>query len=147
MQKNTYIKKILVHDQTISELDLELQDKFKEDRENDEEGIIEICDREGIANGYPISIDTLLAEIYHLQSKGANYVDISYDSDHYGYEISGYKILKAEATEIKEYEVNEQKRKIAYYESLVAKVERASLNSKLLKVELARLKELAATEN
>jgi hypothetical protein len=145
METKVYIKKNLVHDQTISELDLELQEKFTVDVADldDDFEFIEICDMEGDADGYPMSIDTLIAELNHLKSKGANYVGISYDCDHYGYIISGYEIRKAERSEIKEYEINLEAINLAYWQKRLADIEKGSQNiSNEISAIMAKLQEL-----
>jgi len=145
METKVYIKKNLVHDQTISELDLELQEKFTvevADLDDDFE-FIEICDMEGYADGYPMSIDMLIAELNHLKSKGANYVGIGYDCDHYGYAISGYEIRKAELSEIKEYEINLEAINLAYWQKRLADAEKGTQNiSNEITAIYAKLQEL-----
>jgi hypothetical protein len=145
METKVYIKKTLVHDQTISELDLELEEKFTIDVADldDDYEFIEICDTGGDANGYPMNIDTLIAELNHLKSKGANYVEIGYDCDHYGYAISGYEIRKAELSEIKEYEINLEAINLAYWQKRLADIEKGSQNiSNEITAIMAKLQEL-----
>jgi hypothetical protein len=145
METKVYIKKTLVHDQTISELDLELQEKFTQEVEDldDDFEFIEICDMEGDAGGYPMSIDMLIAELNHLKSKGANYVGIDYDCDHYGYIISGYEIRKAEHSEIKEYEIELETINLAYWQKRLADAEKGTQNiSNEITAIMAKMQEL-----
>jgi len=145
METKVYIKKNLVHDQTISELDFELQEKFAVEVADlaDDCEFIEICDVEGDSDGYPMSIDMLIAELNHLKSKGANYVGINYLCDHYGYIISGYEIRKAENSEIKEYEIRLESENLAYLQKRLADAEKGSKKiSNEITAIMAKLQEL-----
>jgi len=138
MENKVYIKKTLVHDQTISELDFELQEKFTievADLDYDYQ-FIEICDKEGYADGYPMSIDTLIAELNHIKTKGANYVSISYDCDHYAYTVSGYEIRKAESSEIKEYETDGDSEMLDY---LNKKLDEAEKGAQMISNEISKI--------
>jgi len=145
METKVYIKKTLVHDQTISELDFELEEKFAVEVADldDIYEFIEICDMEGDSNGYPMSIDMLIAELNHLKSKGANYVGINYVCDHYGYIISGYEIRKAEHSEIKEYEIRLESENLAYLQKRLADAEKGTQNiSNKISAIMAKMQEL-----
>jgi hypothetical protein len=90
-----------------------------------------------------MSIDTLIAELNHLKSKGANYVCIGYDCDHYGYTISGYEIHKAERSEIKEYESRLESENLAYWQKRLADAEKGTQNiSNEISAIMAKMQEL-----
>lgn len=96
---NVYIKKTLIDDKTIDELDFEMHTDFDFNYDVHED-FIEIQDGQGDADGFPINIDLLITSLQELKEKGATHIEMDYHIDHIGYGISGYEIRKATKDEI-----------------------------------------------
>ena len=53
---------------------------------------------------YPINIDKMIADLQSLKEQGSTHVEVDYNCDHIGYEISGYSITTSTKEEIEIYE-------------------------------------------
>lgn len=97
-----HIKRKLVYESELSELDYELYDEFGFDSDTHSRGIlVDTADYE--SNAYPISIDKLIDELTEMKRQGATHVEIHYHTDHIGYVFDGYTIEVMTDTDIKEY--------------------------------------------
>jgi hypothetical protein len=101
-----YITKRFIRDEEFSELDFEFQDDFSIG-ENDNYAIIELGHSRLSSSASPIPIDQMIETLQSMKKSGANYVEMDYHEDHYGYEIAGYKITRSNPEEI---EIFEQER-------------------------------------
>lgn len=105
---NIYVKKKLVYDNEISELDFELHGEFGFDYEESDDFIIQ---HEGGDNeGYPIKIESVIQELVNMKECGATHVAIDYHCDHIGYIFEGFNIRTLTPSEITELEDQNQKK-------------------------------------
>lgn len=112
----TYIRKELIKDYELSELDLVLNDEFKTEEESDDDDISleEIRKDYGEAEGEAVRIDFLISELQELIKLGATHVELENHYGHNGYIVSAYNIRLATETEIEEHE-NAKKAKSIHY--------------------------------
>jgi hypothetical protein len=94
-----HITKTFIQNESPSELDFDLQDKFGATGEN----FVEISQGSGYADATPIEIDVLIKILSDLKSNGSTHVQIEDHCDHYGYDISAYQIRKSTDEEITAY--------------------------------------------
>lgn len=97
-----HIKRTLVYESELSELDFELYDEFGFDSDTHTYGIIDSKD-DNCLGLYPINIDKLIKELTFAKENGATHVEVGYHTDHIGYIFEGYKIEAMSDTDIKEY--------------------------------------------
>jgi hypothetical protein len=102
---NIYVKRNLVYENELSELDSVLEKEFGFDYETQEDFFIE-GDYAGYADASPINIDHVIQELSNMKAAGATHVEIGYHCDHIGYIFEGYQI-----TPMTETEVNQLKQK------------------------------------
>jgi hypothetical protein len=127
IDKNIYYTTRIVGTETIDELDAELEDSFgfNYDEHN---ALIEIVEGEGdprysyTCESHPILISTLQSIIDKAKSDGANYIEISNNVDHIGYDMSFLEILPATESDILKYKTvkneSKDKRKLREIEEL-----------------------------
>ena len=108
MGKDIYIKKSLIDNVSISELDFDLQDEFGFNYDDDDSQFREIMSDAGRADTYPVKIDVLMRILQDMKDQGATHVELDYHCDHIGYDISAFHISHATAEEIAE--VNQRER-------------------------------------
>lgn len=94
-----HIKKKLVYENELSELDSVLEKEFGFDYENHEDFFIE-GDYAGYADAFPINIDRIIQELSNMKAAGATHVEIGYHCDHIGYIFEGYQITLMTETEV-----------------------------------------------
>lgn len=94
---NVYLKREVVYESEISEIDFKLQEEFGFDCEKHEDFLIE-GDSNGYADAYPIKIEEVVQELVNMKEAGATHVEIGYHCDHIGYIFEGYRI-KSMSTE------------------------------------------------
>jgi len=117
-----YISKELVFNEGLSELDLELKDKFKFDWESDIDFIeIDVIKDKKLRNGYyvnttPLDILDLEKIVKKFKAKGVTHVQMAHHGDHHGYEFSGFKIGLADDELIAKYDAESLKRDKLYKE-------------------------------
>lgn len=108
--------KYIVHNNFVpeefSELDFELYSKLGLEDDDEHENIINNFEYDYV-EGDPIEIDKLMHELVKLKSRGANYVRIDNDLDHYGYIIQGVEIHLASKKEIQTFFHEKEKEKQA----------------------------------
>lgn len=97
-----YLKRTLVYENEISELDYELYDEFGFDSTTHSRGILIDTD-DYDSNAYPVSIDKLIEELTEMKQQGATHVEIQYHTDHIGYVFEGYTIKAMSDTDIEEH--------------------------------------------
>jgi hypothetical protein len=102
-EKNIYITKKHIEDESFGELDFDLHEEFGFDYEKDDD-FITLENGQGHADGYPIKIESMIETLQSLKDKGATHVELDYNCDHIGYEISGYSITPSTPEEITIYE-------------------------------------------
>lgn len=98
-----------IDDSSFDDLDIELQENFNMSLHNDDSLYDDydiICNKNGRADGHPIRIDKLISTLQHFKSIGANYVELDYNCDHIGYDLSAYNIRVANKDEEVEYHKN-----------------------------------------
>ena len=93
-----YVKRELVYENEISELDFKLYDEFGFDNE-DGNFIIE-GDYAGYTDAYPIKIDDLIQELNLMKNAGSTHAEIGYHCDHIGYIFEGYRIEPMTTSEV-----------------------------------------------
>ncbi|MEN9446387.1 MAG: hypothetical protein RL728_899 [Bacteroidota bacterium] len=104
---NTYITKELIANESLSELDFELRNKFNFEYDDLDSQFFEINKGGyGYANAEPIEIDVLIDILSSLKNKGATHVQIEDHCDHQGYDVSGFNIKNSTQEEIDEYDKN-----------------------------------------
>jgi hypothetical protein len=108
--KNTYITKTFVAEESFSELDFELQDKFGFNYEDDNDFIVIRNGQGNTDEAFPVEIDVLISTLQAMKEKGATHAEIEHHGDHIGYDISGYDIRKSTDEEIKVHEDKSIKR-------------------------------------
>lgn len=107
-----YIKKELISDESIGEIDFDLHEEFGFSYDEHEE-FIELTDgRHGGPDAYPIKIDEMIKLLQQMKENGATHVELEYHCDHIGYDVAGYRIRKATVEEIAEH-IKEEKAKRA----------------------------------
>jgi len=105
--KNTYVKRELVYENELSEIDFKLQEEFGFDCKKHDHFIVE-GDSNGYADAYPIKIEEVIQELVNMKNAGATHVEIEYHCDHIGYIFEGYKIKSMTSKEVESVE-NEKK--------------------------------------
>lgn len=99
-----YVHKILIKENSIDDLDWNLQNEFGVD---DYIGIniIEIGNSyiEAYIEAHIINIDTIVNELQNLKANGATHVAIDYHVDHIGYDISSFLVRESTDEEINNY--------------------------------------------
>lgn len=124
---NIYITKELVDDVEFSELDIAFKESFgfNYDEMND---LIEIQTGYGDADGISAPIDMIIQALQSMKDKGATHVEMNYHCDHYGYEISGYKITPSTPEQIAIYEdkikISTEKQKADRIAALYAEIKK-----------------------
>ena len=108
MGKDIYIKKRLIDNVSIGELDFDLQDEFGFNYDDDDSQFREIMSDEGHTDTYPVKIDVLMRILQDMKDQGATHVELDYLCDHIGYDMSAFHIAHATAEEIAE--VNQRER-------------------------------------
>lgn len=111
MSENVYITKTLIDEESYSELDFVMHDKFNFDYENQEDFITIEKGNASTSEAHPIEIDDLIKRFQEMKAKGATHVEIEHHVDHIGYDISAWKIEKSSQVEIDEYENKRNKKK------------------------------------
>lgn len=99
--KNIYITKSLIKNDSFGELDFVLYDEFGFDYEIYDD-FVTIEKGQGQADGFPVKIDQMIEKLQQMKNEGATHVEISYHCDHFDYEISGYKIETSSQEDINE---------------------------------------------
>jgi hypothetical protein len=95
-----YIHKITIEENSIDDLDWNLQNEFGVDDEI-EIDIIEIGD--SYTEAHIINIDSIVNELQNLKANGATHVAIDYHVDHIGYNISSFLVRESTDEEINSY--------------------------------------------
>ena len=101
-----YITKKLIINEELSELDLDLGEKFKFDYENDDDFITlekNTSKNDWYINTTPIDIDVLDDLIKKFKKKGVTHIQMEHHGDHYGYIFSGVKIGLSSKQEIDDF--------------------------------------------
>lgn len=108
--KNIYIRKDLVGNAELSEMDFELYDEFNYDYENQEIHVIQSIKNKALRNrtkyfvdNTPINIGKLEKLLNGLKKKGATHIAMLHHPDHHGYEFSGFNIELADDELINKY--------------------------------------------
>lgn len=96
-----YLQKIHIKDNSIDELDFDIQDEFNiKDHE--------MCETIEVGNGsvynHVINIDTLIQSLQKMKESGSTHVAVDYHEDHIGYDISGFEIRHSTKEEIEAYQ-------------------------------------------
>ena len=100
---NIYVKRELVYENELSEIDVQFEDEFGFDYEEHEDFIVE-GDSNGYADAYPIKIEEVIQELVNMKDAGATHVEIGYHCDHIGYIFEGYKIKSMTSEEVEDVE-------------------------------------------
>ena len=99
-----YIFKKYIAEKEVSELDMENQDVVLGhnidgwDYETIEKDVNKFS---WAGESIEINIDDVIKELKLLKKKGANYVEIMYHCDHYGYNFTGLEMREATKEEVK----------------------------------------------
>lgn len=99
--RNVYLKREVVYESEISEIDFKLKEEFGFDYEKHEDFLIE-GDSNGYADAYPIKIEHIIQELVNMKDAGATHVEIGYHCDHIGYIFEGYRIKPMDKSEVEE---------------------------------------------
>lgn len=99
MENNVYIKRKLVYDNELSEIDFDLYKEFGFDSDKHEDCLI-VGDSRGYADAYPIKIEKVIQELVNMKEAGSTHVEIGYHCDHIGYIFEGYNISKMSNDEV-----------------------------------------------
>lgn len=140
--KKIYVRKDLVSNKELSELDFDLYDEFNVDTDNEDELIIiDSIRSESVRKRYQYYVDTTPLKITDLEKlitnfkkKGATHIAMIHHSDHHGYEFSGFNIELTDNELISKYEAEMEKKC-----ELMKKYN--SLNMDLIKI-IAEIKDL-----
>ena len=104
--KTKYITKTLIEDVFFEELDMVFADEFERDFKNDEQFEF-IIPKQGLyADGDLANIDAFIKILQESKEKGATHVEMSVNSDHYGYDISAYNIRLSTPEEIEAFQIS-----------------------------------------
>ena len=104
---NIYVKRKLVYENELSEIDFILRDEFGFDYETHDGFFIE-GDYNGYTDAYPINIDHVIQELSNMKAAGATHVEIGYHCDHIGYIFEGYQITPMTETEVNHLEQKQE---------------------------------------
>jgi hypothetical protein len=98
-----YLQKILIEDQSFEDLDFVLHDEFGIDHDNNQQyEIIEIGNSSSY--GYIVNISKMIEKLQHLKEKGATHIEMDYNEDHIGYDISAFEVRTSTEEEILNFE-------------------------------------------
>ena len=96
-----YVTKRHIQDLGFSELDFKLYTEFGFDYDEHEDfEVIQNEDEYGRADGFPVKIDDIIEKLNEMKSNGSTHVELDYNCDHIGYEISGFEIRLSTDEEI-----------------------------------------------
>ena len=98
-----YVKRELVYENELSEIDFQLKEEFGFDYEKHDDFIVE-GDSNDYADAYPIKIEEVIQELTNMKDAGATHVEIGYHCDHIGYIFEGYEIKSMTSAEVKSLE-------------------------------------------
>ena len=124
-----YVKRELVYENELSEIDFQLKEEFGFDYEKHDDFIVE-GDSNDYADAYPIKIEEVIQELANMKDAGATHVEIGYHCDHIGYIFEGYKIKSMTGEEVENVEnekkAEEKKQKIAELKRQIQMLENTS---------------------
>jgi len=129
---NHYITKTLIEDITRDELDIPFREKFGVDYDSDDiDDLVEIEKGVGqVYDNHPIQIDDVISILQSMKDKGANYVQISYHTDHFGYEFSAFNIEPSTVGEIEDYKNAKEAKKQAAKQKEIDRLQKQIENLK-----------------
>jgi hypothetical protein len=84
-------------------LDFVLHDEFGIDHDNNQQyEIIEIGNSSSY--GYIVNINKMIEKLQNLKEKGATHIEMDYNEDHIGYDISAFEVRTSTEEEILDFE-------------------------------------------
>ena len=96
------IRKKLIDDVELSEIDMDLHESFGYTYEDDDPDFEFFKEGYGDVDTYPIDIDKVLNLLNSFKEKGATHVEMDYHCDHVGYLFSAYTLSLMSNEELKE---------------------------------------------
>lgn len=125
---NIYVKRNLVYENELSEIDFVLHNEFRYNYEEHEDFFIE-GEYAGRADAFPININDVIQELSNMKDAGATHVEIGYHCDRIGYIFEGYQITsmtetgvnqlkqKQESERLKQEKINDLRKQIKTLEN------------------------------